>query len=460
LRVLIVGAGKLGYDLTKILSQEEGLDIIVVDTDAANLRPIADSFDVMTIQGNGASVRILQELGIKSFDIILAVTENDELNMISCMAAKKLGVLKTAARVRNPEYNINIPSLFSYSNLGIDLFINPEFLAAQEMFRLVEIPLATEIEYFADGKLCMIGIKIDENLAIAGKKIYQLNLDHYTIVAVNHKGKIIIPDGDTSLLAGDKIYVFGKATGLYNLNGLIKQKRPNVKRIIIAGGSWTSQYLVKLIKTRKSVPTIEIIEASADKCRLLSKEFEGCQLICADATKIEVLEEENVRFGDVFIATTGSDNSNLVACMLAYKLGVREIICEISREDYASLADTVGVTATITPRLLTVSTVLKLFRQNVISLSLVDTGEAEALEFEAEADSPITKAQLKDLVMPGGVVIGSVLHAETVIVPRGETLIETGDRVIVFALHGVAATVERLFRKEDSSTSGAATDAL
>jgi trk system potassium uptake protein TrkA len=459
LKVLIMGAGKLGYDLTKILSQED-LNIVVVDKDAAALRPIADSFDVMTIQGNGASVGLLQELEIRSFDIILAVTENDELNMISCMVAKKLGVLKTAARVRNPEYNINIPSLFSYSNLGIDLFINPEFLAAQEMFRLVEMPLATEIEYFADGKLCMIGIKIDESLAIAGKKICQLKLAQYTIVAVNHKGKIIIPDGETALFAGDKIYVFGKAVGLYNLNGLIKKKKPNLKRVVIAGGSLTSQYLVTLLKTRKNVPTIEIIEASAEKCRLLSKEFEGCQLICADATKIEVLEEENLRSGDVFIAATGSDNSNLVACMLANKLGVREIICEISREDYASLADTIGVTATITPRLLTVSTVLKLVRENVISLSLVDTGEAEALEFEAEVESPVTKAQLKELVIPDGVVIGAVLQEGTVVVPRGETLIKAGDRVIVFALRKVAATVEWLFRKEASSTSGATTDAL
>jgi trk system potassium uptake protein TrkA len=459
LKVLIVGAGKLGYDLTRILSKE-GLDIIVVDKEPVNLRPIADSFDVMTVQGNGASVTILQELEPKSFDIILAVTENDELNIIACMVAKKLGILKTAARVRNPEYNNNIPSLFSYSNLGIDLFINPEFLTAQEMFRLVEMPLATEIEYFADGKLCMIGIKIDESLAIAEKKICQLNLKQYTIVAVNHKGAIIIPDGETSLYAGDKIYVVGKAIGLYNLNGLIKTKKPNVKRIIIAGGSLTSQYLVRLLKTRKNVPAIEIIEASADKCRLLSKEFEGCQLICADATKIEVLEEENVRAGDVFIAATGSDNTNLVACMLAKKLGVREIICEISREDYSSLADTIGVTATITPRLLTVSTVLKLVREKVISLSLVDTGEAEVLELEAEAESPITKAQLKDLVLPGGIVIGAVLHEGTVIVPRGDTLIKKGDRVIVFALHNVAATVERLFRKEIQLTPGATTYAL
>jgi trk system potassium uptake protein TrkA len=459
LKILIVGAGKLGYDLTKILSKEN-LDIIVVDKVAANLRPVADSFDVMTIQGNGASVAILQELDPKSFDIILAVTENDELNMIACMVAKKLGVLKTAARVRNPEYNNNIPSLFSYSNLGIDLFINPEFLAAQEMFRLVEMPLATEIEYFADRKLCMIGIKIDDSLAIAGKKICQLNLKQYTIAAVNRKGAIIIPDGETPLCTGDKIYVVGKATGLYNLNGLIKKKMTTIKRIVIAGGSLTSQYLVKLLKTRKNVPPIEIIEESADKCRFLSNEFEGCQLICADATKIEVLEEENLRSGDIFIAATGSDNSNLVACMLAKKLGVGEIICEISREDYASLADTIGVTAAITPRLLTVSTVLKLIREKVISLSLVDTGEAEVLELEAEAESPITKAQLKDLVLPDGIVIGAVLHEGTVIVPRGETLIFEGDRVIVFALHSAAAAVERLFRKEISITPGATTYAL
>lgn len=456
MKVLIVGAGKLGYDLTRILSQED-LDIIVIDKDGGALRPISENFDVMTIQGNGASARLLQELDVRSFDIVLAVTENDELNIISCMIAKKFGVRRTVARVRDPDYNINMPSLFSYSNFGIDLFINPEFLAAQEIFRLVEIPLATGMEYFADGKLCMIGIKIDESLAIVGKKIHELDLEHYTVVGVNHHGTLIIPKGDTQLLSGDKIYVFGKATGLYNLNGLIKKKKPNVKRIIIAGGMLTSQYLVKLLKTRKNIPAIEIIEPSAEKCRLLSKEFDGCQVICADATKIEVLEEENVASDDVFIAATGSDNSNLVACMLANKLGVREIICEISREDYASLADTIGVTATITPRLLTVSTVLKLVRPKVISLSLVNTGEAEVMEFKAEAGSPITKAQLKDLTLPRGIIIGSVIQDGVVIVPRGETLIKNGDRVIVFALQKEAATIERLFRKGDTSTPGATT---
>jgi len=453
LKVLVVGAGKLGYDLTKVLSKENH-DVIVIDKDNEALKPIADNFDVMTIQGNGASVSILEEIDIKSFNIVLAVTENDELNIISCMIAKKFGVSITAARVRNPEYNSDFPSLFSYSNLGIDLFFNPEFLAAQEMFRLVEMPLATGIEYFADGKLCMIGIKIDENLAASDKKIHELNLDRYTVVAIIRKGQVIIPNGNTQVLAGDKIYVIGKATGLYNLNGLIKLKKPVVRRIIIAGGCLITQYLVRLLRTRKNVPEIKIIDISQDKCRELSQELEGTQLIRADATKMEVLEEENLGPGDIFIAATGSDNSNLVACMLANKLGASEIICEISREDYVSLAETIGVTAAITPRLLTVSTVLKLVRGNVISLSLVNSGEAEIAELEAEQGAPITKARLQDLKLTPAMIIGAIIQNGTVIVPRGDTVIRAGDRVIVFTLHDEALRVEELFRKDGLTMQG------
>lgn len=447
MKILIVGAGKLGYDLAKVLSLEDH-NIIVIDKDSQALKPIADNFDVMTIQGNGASPKLLEEIDIQSFNIVLAVTENDELNMISCMVAKKTGVPVTVARVRNPEYNPMFPSLFSYTNLGIDLFINPEYLAAQELFRLVEVPIANVVDYFADGKLSMIGIKIDDNLMITGKQIQELNLDTFTVVAVIRKGKALIPDGKTTLLSGDKIFILGKTTGFHNLNGLVKQKKPHLNRIIIAGGSLVCQYFIKLLRTRKNVPEIKIIESSIEQCRFLSNELDGCQIVHADATKMEILEEENLGSGDIFIATTGSDNSNLVASMLANKLGANDIICDISREDYISLAETIGVTATITPRLLTVSTVLKLVRGNVISVNLVNAGEAEAVEYEVEKDAPIADAPIKELSIPQGMVIGAIIQNDKVIVPRGDTQIKPGNRVIVFVEHSLALKIEYLFRKQ------------
>ncbi len=451
MKIVIVGAGKLGFDLARVLSQEEH-DIIVIDKDSEAIEPIADNFDVMTVVGNGASVKILEEVQAKTADILLAVTDNDELNIIACMLAKRLGVRTTAARVRNPDYSSALPSVLAYTNFGIDLIINPEYLAAQEIFRLIEVPTATGIEYFAGGKLSMIGIKVAEEMDIAGKKIAELNLVKHTIVAVIRKEQVIIPNGNTQLLQNDKILVLGKTAGFHNLNGLIKLKKPTFKRIIIAGGGLITQYLVNLLRTKKNLPEIKVIEPSVDKCRNLSTELEGCQIICADATKMEILDEENLGEADIFISLTGSDNSNIVACMLAKKREVNEVICEISREDYISLAESIGVTATITPRLLTVSTVLKLMRKkNVISINLLNKGEAEMLELEAEPDSPITQSYLRDLEIPTGVVIGSITQKGNVLVPRGDTLIRPGDRAIVFALRSVAPKIEQFFHNNEAT---------
>ena len=445
MRIVIVGAGKLGFDLARVLSQEEH-DIIVIDKDPEAIEPIADNFDVMTVVGNGASVKILEEIQVKNADILLAVTDNDELNIIACMLAKQFGARTTAARVRNPDYSSTLPSVLAYINFGIDLIINPEYLAAQEIFRLIEVPTATGIDYFAEGKLSMISIKVADEMEIAGKKIAELNLEKYTIVAVIRKEQVIIPNGNTQLLQNDKIYVLGKTAGFHNLNGLMKLKKPKFKQIIIAGGGLITQYLVYLLRTKKNLPEIKVIEPSADKCRTLSAELEGCQIICADATKMEVLDEENLGETDIFISLTGSDNSNLVACMLAKNRTVDEVICEVSREDYIPFAESLGVTAAITPRLLTVSTVLKLMRRkNVISVNLLNMGEAEMLELEAEPDSPITKSYLRDLKIPTGVVIGSITQNGNILVPRGDTQIQPGDRAIVFALRPVAPKIEQFF---------------
>lgn len=461
MKIVIVGAGKIGFDLARIMSQDDH-DIIVIDQDIEAIEPIADNFDVMTVRGNGASVKVLEDINVKEADLLLAVTGSDELNIIACMVAKQFGVRTTVARVRNPEYApLFLPSLLSYHNFGIDLFLNPEYLAAQEVFRLIEMPSATAVEYFADGKLSLIALRITEDSAVIGEKILNLNLSKYTIVAIIRDEQVLIPNGNTQLLLNDKVYVLGKTMGFHNLSQLIRVKHPRFKRIIIAGGSLISQYLVKLLSTKKNRPEVKIIESSLERCREISQELEDCSVIYGDATRIENLEEENLGAGDIFLTATGSDNSNLVACMLAKQMGVSQIICEVSREDYISLAETIGVTATITPRLLTVSTVLKSIKShNVISISLLNNGEIEALELEAEQNSPITQNTLKELHIPKNVVIGSVISGEKIVVPRGDTIVAAGDRVIVFTLRSMSTQVERLFRESGISSSEGGTHVL
>src|SRR5690554_304248 len=454
MKVVVVGAGKVGFDLSKVLSEEQH-DVIVIDKDPDALNSVVETLDVMTMVGNGASAGVLEEIGIKTVDIIIAVTEIDELNMIACMTAKQCRVPMTVARVRNPEYTSPHPYLLSYARFGLDLIINPEHLAAQEIFRLVEVPMATDMEYFADGRLSMVGIKVEDNMAISGKSIRELSLDKLTVVAISREGKILIPSGNTLLLPKDKVFVVGETAGFHNLNGLIKSHASKFNRIVIAGGGLITQYLVRLLRNRKNRPEIKIIEKSQEKCENLAGESEGCNLVCADATKMEIFTEENLGPGDIFIALTGSDNSNLVASMLAHKRGVEEIICQISREDYIPLAEMSRVTATITPRLLTVSTVLKLVRtSNVLSISMLNSGDAEFIELKAEPGSPATKKPLRDLNMPSKTIVGAIIQDNKVIVPRGDTMIHPGDRVLVFSLHTKASMVEKLFRIGNSNIAG------
>ena len=454
MKIVVVGAGKVGFDISKVLSEEQH-DVIVIDKDPDALNSVVETLDVMTMVGNGASAGVLEEIGIKTVDIIIAVTEIDELNMIACMTAKQCGVPMTVARVRNPEYTSPHPYLLSYARFGLDLIINPEHLAAQEIFRLVEVPMATDMEYFADGRLSMVGIKVEDNMAISGKSIRELSLDKLTVVAISREGKILIPSGNTLLLPKDKVFVVGETAGFHNLNGLIKSHASKFNRIVIAGGGLITQYLVRLLRNRKNRPEIKIIEKSQEKCENLAGESEGCNLVCADATKMEIFTEENLGPGDIFIALTGSDNSNLVASMLAHKRGVEEIICQISREDYIPLTEMSGVTATITPRLLTVSTVLKLVRtSNVLSISMLNSGDAEFIELKAEPGSPAAKKPLRDLNMPSKTIVGAIIQDNKVIVPRGDTMIHPGDRVLVFSLHTKASMVEKLFRIGNSNIAG------
>lgn len=445
MKIVVIGAGKVGFNVSKSLSEEQH-DVIVIDKNPEVLSSVADRQDVMTVVGNGASAKLLEEIGIRSVDVLIAVTENDELNMIACMIAKHCGVPKTVARVRNADYTSPHPLMLSYGEYGIDMFINPEHLAAQEIFRLIEAPMATDMEYFWDGKLSLIGLKVEERLDIVGKTISELNLNKLTVVALIRNGKAIIPNGNTRLLAKDKIFVLGQTAGFHNLNDLMKKKMPSPRRILIAGSSLITQYLLRLLHDKKNIPDIKVIDTDTKLLRTLAQTYPKCSFINADPTKIEILQEEKVGSGDIFISLLGAENSNLVACLLANKLGAHEIICEIGREDYIPLAETIGITATITPRLLTANTVLKLVRgTNVVSINVLDTGDAEVIELIADKDSPITIAPLKDLAMPREMVIGAVVHNDELIVPRGNTIIYPGDHVIVFALRQAIPAVQRYF---------------
>ncbi len=452
MKIIVVGAGKVGYNISRVLSEDH--DIVVVDKDPVALQSVYDNLDVMGVEGNGASARVLEQVGVHDADMVIAVTDNDELNMIACMTAKQCGVRTTVARVRNPDYTSSQPFGLSYTRFGIDVMISPEDLAAQEIFRLIEVPMASDVEYFAQGRLGLIGIKVSEWFHIAGKRIRDLGLDRFTVVSVVREGRTLIPDGDTTILPEDRVFVLGQTSGFHSLEELTSRHIHVVNRIVIAGGGMIEEPLVELLDSRRTGPRVHIIDKDPERCSRLASKYSSCSVACVDPTRMDLLDEESVGAGDVFIAVTGSDNSNLVSCIAAKSLGVDQIICEVSREDYIKLAEAVGVSATITPRLLAANTVLKLLRStSVLSVNLLSSGDAEIMELIAAENSPITRGPIKDLNIPKGVVIGSVIHEGQIVVPRGDTEIKPGDHAIVFALHSLAGHAEALFSSEDEGSS-------
>lgn len=452
MKIIVVGAGKVGYNISRVLSEDH--DIVVVDKDPVALQSVYDNLDAMGVAGNGASARVLEQVGVHDADMVIAVTDNDELNMIACMTAKQCGVRTTVARVRNRDYTSSQPFGLSYTRFGIDVMVSPEDLAAQEIFRLIEVPMATDIEYFAEGRLSLIGIKVSEGFHIAGKRIRDMGLDRFTVVAIVREGSALIPDGDTIVLPEDRVFVLGRASGFHSLEELTSRGRHIFSRIVIAGGGLIEEPLVELLNSRRTGPRVHIIDRDPERCSMLASKYGNCEVSCADPTRMDLLDEESVGEGDIFVAATGSDNSNLVSCIAAQSLGVDQMICEVSREDYIQLAEAVGVNATITPRLLVANTVLKLLRsRSVLSVNLLNSGDAEIMELMAGENSPITRGFLKDLNIPKGVVVGSVIHEGQIVVPRGDTRITPGDHAIVFALHTLAGHAEGLFNPEDEGSS-------
>lgn len=209
-----------------------------------------------------------------------------------------------------------------------------EHLAAQEIFRLIEVPMASDMAYFFDGKLGLVGMKIEDDMDVTGKKLSEIGLSRFTVVAVVRDGQTLIPNGDTQLQLKDKVYVLGQTRGFQFLNGLVKKKGPSFRRIVIAGSGLVAQYLIRLLQGKKLVPEIRMIDTNFDHMKGLAQELSGCHFVNADPTKIENLKEEGLGSGDIFVSLLDSESTNFVACMLAHKLGVKEIICEIGREDY------------------------------------------------------------------------------------------------------------------------------
>jgi trk system potassium uptake protein len=443
MKIIIIGAGKVGYTLAENLAEEKN-DVIVVDRNVHALEKVEDNLDVMCIKGNGVSARVLLEAGIEHADLLIAVTGSDEVNMVCCLTAKKLGVLQTIARVRDPEYAEEL-SLIK-DQLGLNFVINPEFAAAEEIASTLGFSSAINIERFASGRVRMVELKVTAGMSVIGKTIFEVDrqTESSVLVGIIVRGEeVIVPNGKELILEDDIIYVIGKPSSIYSFcksSGKYPQK---IKNVMIMGGGRIAYYLYKMLTGMGM--KVKIIEIDKERCLELSEAMPEALIINCDAMEEESLISENIDKMDAFVAVTGLDEGNLMSSLIAKRLGVKKVVTKISRFNYINIVRELGLDTVISPKNITTSQILKYVRGNSLkSLLKISEGSVEILEFVVDESSKLLNKPIKNLELSDNTIIATIVRKNEVVVPHGNDVIKKGDRVIVITKEKNIADLKEL----------------
>jgi trk system potassium uptake protein len=445
-RILILGAGDVGYHLAKQLS-EENHDVVVIEQDRERVRVIEETMDALVIEGNGASLTVLERAGIERTDLLLAVTSQDEINLMACLSASQYEVPKRIARVSKTDY-YDHTGILPPERLGVDLMINPERECALETYQLLQSAAATEFVQFEGGLVQMIGVRIKPDAPVVGRRLLEIGRRagglRALVVAVARGRETIIPTGATRLQAGDLVFILGEPADLPEVLPFAGYSRFDLRRVIVAGGSREAWFLAHLLEEHRIECTI--LEHDRRRALELAEELSRALVFHADATDLELLEMEAIGEADGFVAYTGSDETNLLSCLLAKSLGARKVISLIDRFDYLPLVAQVGVDASVSPRLAAVNAILSYARRgSVLAVATLKGTRAEGIEYDVARGFRHAGRPLMDVRLPRGSIIGAIIRGDAVIIPQGTDTIEVGDRVIVFALPEARPAVEDLF---------------
>ncbi len=449
MKVIIVGAGKLGQKLAESMINEE-IDVTVIDNNPIVIEKINEHLDCLTIVGNGIDIALLRSLDIDLCDLLVACTDGDETNTVICTLAKKLGCKSTIARIRNTEYKEQLD--FIKKEMGIDQIVNPDLATAY----VIETYLLRSYNFysgdFADGRIQMVDFNIGVADEFVGKKLKNLkNFQSLLIAAVSRYGQIIIPNGDTELEAFDTIYVIGKTKDISKLGKVLEQDagKRKVQRVMIFGGSNTALFLAKKL-IDKGI-SVTIIEQDIARCQELSEKLDGALVIQGDGTNIHLLEEEQLETMDAFIGLSGFDETNLLMALMAKQTGVPKVISKISRPNYNKIIDKLDIDAAFNPVFITASSILKFVRGGkVISVSLILGGDAEVVELIVSDGAAISGKPLEELKLPEGIIIGAIVHGKEVIIPNGKSIIHGNDRIISFCLSKDVPILKSLIKPNES----------
>jgi trk system potassium uptake protein TrkA len=442
MRAIIIGAGKIGYQIADTLVKEN-IDVVVIDSNEQIVSKVNENLDVLAIHANGLIGKTLRELGVNGEDLVVAVTGSDEGNILACLSARHMGAGGTIARIRNPAYAKDLA--LTKESLSIDYVINPEKATAAEISRLLDFSPAGQIEEFAKGKVQMVELPVEADNPFLDMPLRDYNgFKNILIAAVSRAGELVIPKGDTVLRAEDNIFVVGKKPALADFCKYIGKTPKRIRDVMIMGGGRITSYLAEYLH-RQGI-AIKVIEKDPQRARELSEEIPYALVINGDGTDVELLQAENIAGMDAFVTVTGIDEENALMALLAKQLGAKKVVSKVNRQGYISLVENIGVDAVITPSLITASEVLRFIRgDKLVSLSFLLGGQAEIMEISVAPASSALNIPLHRLSLPRDVIITTIIRGEEIIVPHGNDRILENDRIIVICRASETEKVSRLF---------------
>jgi len=446
LKVIIVGAGEVGFHIASRLAHENK-DVVVIDTNAEALRRVSESLDVHAVNGSGSSPVVLEDAGIKSAEILLAVTDSDEANLVACLVADIVSpTTKKLARIRNAGYD-GYHDHFKEFSPHIDMVINPEIEVVKTIERLIKVPGSVEVEVFADGKLQFIGMRIDAGSRLAGIKLMDLHScvdgDVPLIAAVVRNERIIVPSGRDQLMPGDLVYFISEVNKLSGILKLFGKESTQTKRALIVGGGRIGERLARVLED-KSIQT-KIIEQDQGRCRELADKMNKAVVLHGDGSDQSLLQEENIQDIDVLITLTNDEETNILVSLLGKRMGAKNTITKIAKFSYFPLMATIGLEQVVSPRLSAIDTILQHVRKGkVLSAISVHGEQAEVLEVVALATSDIVGKPIRKISFPKGALLIGIVRDEEVIVPSGDSIIEPDDKVVIFATREVVPKIEKM----------------
>lgn len=437
--IIIAGCGKIGEAIISNLVAE-GHNITAIDKDPDVIENITNIYDIMGVCGNGSDVEILGEANVEKAELFIAVSGNDESNMLACFIARKMGAKHTIARIRNPEYNENGLD-FMRQQLHLSVTVNPESLTAKELFNILKLPSAVKIENFSRKSLEMVEVLLKKDSILDGIKLSELSEKYNSnilVCAIQRGDEVYIPDGSFVLQSGDRIGITAKPEDISKFFKPLGLNKKQAKNVMILGGSKTAYYLAKFLI--RSGCSVKIIESNRERCQQLCDCLDKAVIINGDGAQQELLLEEGINSVDAFIALTGIDETNILISLFASSIGVPTVIPKVNRRELAKIASNLGLDCIISPQGVTSNIFVRYARavknslgSNVETMYKVMDGNAEVLEFNVSPEFKQIDIPLKDLTLKPNILISGIIRGRNTIIPNGDDVIKNGDKVIVFA---------------------------